>query len=490
MQTSAILLAFSGLALQSVNAVPTRTSEQQAQEQRRQLLDDVTNAVGKLGDDLSNAVGGVLGQLLGSDGVLTSVLNTVDQAAEGQLASPVSSVLDGLSSVVPVATQTDVSQASATLSSIFNASPTPTNLYAEIAQIAAAGLTDDNLGDLVNYVEDGLTGEASTQNSNTRQPSITVYPKASSKDAPYDISEDKLRGAIYIPDTFQYGREGAPQPIILFPGTGANGYTTFKGNYIPLLQGSQIADPVWVNVPDLLLDDAQGNAEYIAYAINYIYGISNKRKVAVAAWSQGNINAQWAYKYWPSTRTKVTDHIAFSPDYHGTNLANLIASPGEPLPPSVLQQEYNSNFITTLRNNNGASSYVPTTTIYSGFFDEIVEPQQGTGASAFINNARNAGASNSEVQTVCNGQVAGTFYTHEGILYNPLGFALLKDALAHDGVGQTSRLDLGSVCSTYLTQGLDLADFLITENAIAIAGVGILLYPDPVATEPAIKSMY
>lgn len=473
MQASTLLLALSGLALQSTQAAPTQTSENPAQEQRRQLLSGVTNAVG---------------DLLGSDGPLSDVLSTVDKAAEGQLASPISSVLGGLTSIVPVATQTDVSEASATLSSIFNTSPTPTNLYAEIAQLGAAGLTADNLGDLLNYVEDGLTGEASSENSNTRNPSITVYPKASSQDAPYDISEEKLRAAIYIPDTFQYGRAGAPQPIILFPGTGANGYTTFKGNYIPLLQGSNIADPVWVNVPGLLLDDAQGNAEYIAYAINYIYGICNKRKIAVAAWSQGNINTQWAYKYWPSTRTKVTDHIAFSPDYHGTNLANLIAAPGEPLPPSVLQQEYNSNFITTLRNNNGASSYVPTTTIYSGFFDEIVEPQQGTGASAFINNARNAGASNSEVQVVCNGQIAGTFYTHEGILYNPLGFALLKDALAHDGPGQTSRLNLGSVCSTYLTQGLDLADFLITENAIAIAGLAILTYPTPVANEPAIKS--
>lgn len=89
------------------------------------------------------------------------------------------------------------------------------------------------------------------------------------------------------------------------------------------------------------MNDAQTNAEYIAYAINYIYGISNKRQVAVFAWSQGNINTQWAFKYWPSTRSHVTDHVAFSPDYHGTTLANFIAL-GEPLPPSVLQQEYNS----------------------------------------------------------------------------------------------------------------------------------------------------
>lgn len=87
------------------------------------------------------------------------------------------------------------------------------------------------------------------------------------------------------------------------------------GNYIPLLQGSSIADPVWLNIPGFLLADAQLHAEYIAYAVNYIYGISNKRKVSVAAWSQGSIDGQWAWKYWPSARAKVTDFITFSGDY-------------------------------------------------------------------------------------------------------------------------------------------------------------------------------
>jgi hypothetical protein len=184
----------------------------------------------------------------------------------------------------------------------------------------------------------------------------------------------------------------------------------------------------------------------------------------------------------------VTDHVAFSPDYHGTIEANFLAAPGEPLPPGILQQDYNSNFITTLRRNGGDSGYVPTTTIYSGFFDEIVEPQQGAGASAFLLDARNVGVSNNEVQTVCAGQAAGTFYTHEGTLYNPLGFALLQDALAHSGPGQASRLNLGVVCNNYITPGLNLVDFQLTENVIVIAGLAVILYPNKVQTEPAIMS--
>lgn len=183
----------------------------------------------------------------------------------------------------------------------------------------------------------------------------------------------------------------------------------------------------------------------------------------------------------------MTDHIAISPDYHGTVFANAIDQ-GGPLPPSILQQEYNSNFITTLRSNNGDSGYVPTTTVYSGFFDEIVEPQQGTNASAYLKDVHRVGVSNNEVQLICGGRgPAGTFYTHEGVLYNPLGYALFVDALSHDGPGQASRLNLGTVCSTYLTPGLDLTDFLLTENSILIAGVTIITYPNKVLNEPAIR---
>ena len=156
----------------------------------------------------------------------------------------------------------------------------------------------------------------------------------------------------------------------------------------------------------------------------------------------------------------------------------------------VLQQEYNSKYITTLRSNGGDSAYVPTTTVYSGLFDEIVEPQQGTGASAFLNDARGVGVTNNEVQLVCPGQPAGSFYTHEGILYNPIGFALAKDALSHTGPGRVSRLTLNSICPLYLSPGLNLADLLLTENSILIAATAILVYPDKTTVEPPIKSKY
>jgi len=272
------------------------------------------------------------------------------------------------------------------------------------------------------------------------------------------------------------------------PGTGNTGFITFSGNFIPLLTNVDWADPVWINVPTFLLDDAQANSQYAAYAMNYIAALTSRSDVGVVAWSQGNIDCQWAYKYWPSTRDVVTDHIAVSADYAGTIFANAasLLVPFLTNDPSVLQQERGSDYITRLREGGGDTAYVPTTSVYSGFFDEVVQPQTGTGASAFLK-----GATNVEVQHACAGKgLAGTFYTHESMLANPLTFALAKDALTHDGPGQLSRVEggLDQVCKPYLAPGLELDDLLLTENAALIAGLSLLLYPNKVPSEPSLKA--
>lgn len=314
-------------------------------------------------------------------------------------------------------------------------------------------------------------------------PPRPVYPKIDGCDAPYSVSESRLRSAIFIPETFTYGEK---PPVILFPGTGSTGWLTFKGNFIPLLSETNWADPIWVNVPDLLLEDAQVNAEYAAYAINYIASMTN-RNVSVIAWSQGNIDTQWAFKYWPSTRQATSDHIAISADYKGTILGNVISISGITNDASVVQQEAGSNFIKTLRSNGGDSSYVPTTSIYSGFFDEIVQPQSGNSASAVLLDARGVGVSNSEAQVVCRGQPGGGFYTHEGLLASSLAFALAKDALTNDGPGEVKRLNLNQVCGSYLAPGLGLQDFLATANAAVTGILAVILHLPKVVAEPPIR---
>lgn len=381
-------------------------------------------------------------------------------------------------------TDMTIEDAFSKLSSIYDVQSS--SLMGEAGSLIAAGLASLQITDVVDYMSDLVSGKASSSNSNTMEPTTTIYPSASDDDAPYSFSEDVLRSAIYIPETFQYGAEGAPQPIILAAGTANPGYVTYSGSWIPLLQNNEtsIGDPVWINIPDYSLDDIQGNAEFVAYAINYISGICGGRKVAVFGYSQGNLDSQWAYKYWPSTRDLVTDHVAFSPGYRGTKLTELIAL--IPLPPAWLQAAYYSNFVTAMLADDGDSAWVPTTIIYSST-DQVVQPQTGDGASSPLSDVRGVGVLNALVQDVCPSQPAGGFFTHELIMVNSLAYYLAKDALANDGPANLTRVDLDVACGSYMAPSLELEDFMLTENTLVVAAVETLAYIDKSYTEPAIK---
>ncbi|KAI9763862.1 MAG: hypothetical protein M1840_009046 [Geoglossum simile] len=356
-----------------------------------------------------------------------------------------------------------------------------TSLIESAASLLLQGLDLGNIKDIVLKRDGGID---STDNANTRDPPTVIYPKATSTDPPYSISESQLRSAIYIPSTFQYGA-GSKQPIILVPGTAIPGGTTYANNFAKLLAGTSFADPLWLNIPGFTLGDIQVSAEYVAYAIHYISGISGGKPIGVVTWSQGSLDMQWAMKYWPSTRALVSDHIATSGDYHGTKLAHILC-PGFPTlacDPSILQQTYSSNFITKLRSSGGDSAYVPTTTIYSAS-DEVIQPQIDPFASSFLNDARGVGVTNTQVQSVCAGRPAGGFYSHGGVLYNPLAWALTVDALTHDGPGKVERINLGSVCGTAAANGLTAGDVLVTEGAAIIGATNALLYLPKVGSEP------
>ena len=357
------------------------------------------------------------------------------------------------------------------------------NFAASALSLILNGLASTDLVDLA--IGDTLAD--SSNNINLIPAVPAVYPKKSTKDAPYSLPENILRSAIYIPPGFKYGKIPS---ILLIPGTGAKAGENFSPNFGKEFTGSTYADPVFLNVPNFLYDPIPQNAEFVAYAINYISAISGHKNISMLSWSQGSLCSQWALNYWPSTRSVVSNFIPISGDLHGTQLAYFICPgfPRNPCPPSVIQQEYNSRFIATLRNAGGSSAYVPTTSVYSAF-DEIVQPQEGAGASAYTLDAGKVGVSNTELQNACTvAQPGGTLYTHEGVLYNALATALAKDALMHGGPGQLSRINVVSECQKLAADGLSLADVLATEATIPIALYELLAYPNKVLVEPPIPA--
>ncbi|KAF1930636.1 alpha/beta-hydrolase [Didymella exigua CBS 183.55] len=420
-------------------------------------------------------------------GLATSLLKDVDNAVANSNPSAVNSALV---KIQPTTKPTAISQALAQQQSVW-ASPTRTNIFGAIATQVANGLGPALDGTLNTALQGGLpVGENSISNNNKAVGNI--YPsKRGSNDPQYSISEAHLRAAIFIPSGFTYGKK---TPVLFVPGTGSYGGTTFANNLRKLLTGQSYADPVWLNVPGAMIGDAQINSEYIAYAINYISAVSANKKIAVVSWSQGGLDTQWVLKYWPSTRSIVQDFLPVSPDFAGTIIANALCLSSNsqigavPCNPSVIQQQRTSNYVQALRKNGGDRAFVPTTTFYSGFFDEIVQPQQGTGASAFLP-AGLAPATNIEVQTFCANQPGGSFYGHAGALFHPLTYALIVDALTHPGTtGQVGRINRQAVCASYAAPGLDLDDVLATSGLIPVAGVLLLAYPQKMLTEPPLKA--
>ncbi|KAL4949760.1 hypothetical protein BDW69DRAFT_197807 [Aspergillus filifer] len=203
------------------------------------------------------------------------------------------------------------------------------------------------------------------------------------EDAPFSVEEDDLRAAIYIPESFQYGKNGK-KPVILVPGTAVPAGLTYYSSFGRLVEVVPEADVVWVIIPSTSSGDVA------------------RVNVAIIAWSQGNFNTQWSFKYWPSTRNVVDNYIAISPDYHGTVLADAICPllTGIFCTPAFFQQRYETDYIDALRADGEGSAYVPTTTVYSAF-DEII---------------------------VCANQPAGGLYATKGC-YSPLTWALAVDAL-------------------------------------------------------------
>ncbi|CAG8043188.1 unnamed protein product [Penicillium olsonii] len=349
--------------------------------------------------------------------------------------------------------------------------PNTTSLERAIA-IVSAGLVPSNITTIFN------PNPINSYNNTNPPPKTPIYPK-STTDAPYDIPEPNLRSAIYIPPTFTCTKI----PILLVPGTADPAGLTFSFSYSRLLE-TNTTNPVWVNIPDNSLSDIQDNAQYIAYAINYL-STQCGRSIGVLGWSQGALDIQWVLKYWPSTRSVVSDFLAVSADFHGTRVQSLCVLDEALCTPAIRQQGYESGFVRALR-DGGDSAFVPTTSIYSDV-DFVVQPQSGEGASGLLGDARGVGVSNTQVQVVCAGEAGGGFYSHSGMLVHPLAYALFLDALGHEGPGRVERIDLG-VCRDSLAPGLGLGDFLGMEAVSDVLGpIEVLLYGESSGREPVLK---
>lgn len=360
-------------------------------------------------------------------------------------------------------------------------------VFKYVSHMADGGIFTLDVIKLIEGLSNSKINQPGAAADNSPEPPTPIYPSQPG-DAPYSVSEKDLRDSIYIPDGFQFGANDTI-PVLLVPGTAAAAGTTFYYSFAHLAKAVPNADVTWLNIPQLAFEDAQVNAEFVAYAVNYLSAVSGNRPLAIISWSQGGLLVQWALKYWPSIREHVSDFIPLSSDFHGTLLGNAFCPLLSPLlcDPSISQQAFDSNFAKALAKNDGDSAYVPTTSVYS-LTDRFAQPKTGSdNATAMLQDARGVGVTNAILQEVCPGQPAGGIFTHEGILYSSVAWALAVDALTHDGPGDINRIDRDVVCAHFAAPELQLDDVLGCEAVFVMGIVSFITHPHKVINEPELK---
>lgn len=263
-------------------------------------------------------------------------------------------------------------------------------------------------------------------------------------------------------------------PVLLVPGTTLTPDVNFSWNYERVFADS---GRPWcaVTLPHHAMSDVQIAGEYVVSAIRTMHARAG-RQLSVVGFSQGGMVPRWALKWWPDTRAMVDDLVGIDPSNHGTLDANALCTLG--CAPSFWQQRSGSAFLTAL--NRGQETYagISYTQIYSAL-DEVVVPNLGPAASSSLHTGPGV-ISNVLVQSVCPVHVAE--HLSMGTI-DPIGYALVTDALAHRGAADPARI-ARSVCRQLLLPGVSAAS--ATRNLVKLSTVvatQVALYPH-VAHEP------
>lgn len=252
-------------------------------------------------------------------------------------------------------------------------------------------------------------------------------------------------------------RDSRRSPVLLLAGTGATPEENFGWNYQPALRQAGI--PTCVSTPaDDNLGDIQRRSELIVYGIRRVNQISGRR-VALVGHSQGGMVGRWPLRFWPDTRRKVKDVIGMAPSNHGTQVAGPVCNGG--CPPAFWQQMVDSDFLRALNSRRETFRGIDYTSVITRN-DEVVVPATG----GFLDGPRKR-VTNVATQDVCPLNLAD----HLAVgTYDPVAWALVRDALTHRGPARPGRVP-GAVCNETLMPGVDPATFL-TDAADALVGLG------------------
>lgn len=264
------------------------------------------------------------------------------------------------------------------------------------------------------------------------------------------------------------GLEAPRDAVVLIHGTTSTPQESWRSGYAHAL--AQWGFPVCtVELPGRSMGDIQASAEYVVHAVRSVTARTG-RHLALVGHSQGGLQALWAVRWWPDVRSVVTDVIGLGTPFSGTLLAGLACHPFPGCPPAVWQMAPRSAFLRAATAQPLPSG--PAFTSIGTVFDEIVTP----GAAAMYL----PGATNILVQEICPGRPV----EHVSLIYDHATWAIVQDALAHDGPADAARVPR-SACGTLTIPFA--ADTFLGDILPGLLHQAQLLVAPRVPAEPALR---
>lgn len=233
-------------------------------------------------------------------------------------------------------------------------------------------------------------------------------------------------------------RSGA---VVLFVhGHGVTAAESWPAGFGEALSGADI-DWCMVSLPNRSLGDVQTNAEYVVSAVRTLSERTG-RQVSLVGHSQGAMESRWAVRWWPDVSQHVADVITVAGANRPLEAGRLFCT--RSCTPSEWQWSPGSEFLEVLNRvpTPGGPSY---TTIRSlTDWTRAPEVEESTSGATID------GAANVLIQNICPGRVV----EHVQAIFDAVFFAVLLDALHHDGPADQARVD-PRVCREMFAPGVD-----------------------------------
>ncbi|MEU4374940.1 esterase/lipase family protein [Pseudonocardia alni] len=270
----------------------------------------------------------------------------------------------------------------------------------------------------------------------------------------------------------------AGAPVLLVPGTTLDPDVNFDWNYARAFAQEGRAHCL-VQLPAHATGDIQVAAEHVVDAIRTMHDEAGG-PISVVGFSQGGMVPRWALKYWPDTRGMVTDMIGIDPSNHGTLDAYPVCGPG--CVPAFWQQQTGSRLLAALNDGPETFAGIDYTVVYT-VTDEVVVPNLPPAASSELRRDGAGRIANIPVQSLCPVHVAEHLTMGST---DPVGYAVVADALHHDGPADAGRIDR-AVCLADVMPAVDRTQ--LPANEVRLLGqVATSIATEPrVAVEPPLR---